>query len=145
MIDLVDAVSKRLDEIFKGEYAIYLENVEQGLKVPCFFVHPIYGSDRNLLSNRKYMVQEFDIMFIPEEEGRRLAFVEVSDKLFDSFDFLKLEDGSILYTFDRRIDVTDDMLHFRITFKFDYMKEVTEDQIMQDTLHNKVSVIDNGN
>lgn len=145
MIELVDAISVRLDEIFDGEYPIHLETVEQGLEVPCFFIHQVYASDRNMLSNRKHRTHEYDIIFIPDDEGYRTIFTKVTDRLFESFDSLTLADGTVLYTFDRSIDVVDDVLHFRVLFKFDYLKENTGEQIMQDTLQNKVSVIENGN
>lgn len=126
---IIDAISKRLDEIFNGEYAIYLENVEQGLKVPCFFIHPVYSSDKNRLIGRKNRLHEFDVVFLPEDEGYISAFATVTDKLFTSFDSVTLEDGTILYTFDRRINVSDDVLHFMVTFQFDYLEELPNEDL----------------
>lgn len=134
MIDLIDAISKRLDEVFNGEYTIYLENVEQGLKVPCFFIQPVYSSDKNRLTGRKYRLHEFDIVFLPEEEGYMTTFATVTDRLFTSFDSVTLEDGTVLHTFDRHIDVHDKVLHFGVTFKFDYLEELP-DETMQDSLN----------
>ena len=43
--DLMDAVTRKLDELFSGKYPIYTKNVEQGIEMPCFFIgfkiHPI--------------------------------------------------------------------------------------------------------
>ena len=36
--DIMDAVTRRLNELFGDGYEIYTDAVEQGLKEPCFFV-----------------------------------------------------------------------------------------------------------
>ena len=124
MIELIDAISIRLDEVFDSNYPIYLENVKQGLVTPCFFIQPVYGSDENMISNRKYRTYNFDIIFIPDNIEDKSLFAEVSAKLFNSFDSLEV-DGAILPTFERRINVVNNTLHFGVTFKY-YLYDVKE-------------------
>ncbi|MBR5835895.1 MAG: hypothetical protein IKY66_06985 [Bacteroidales bacterium] len=72
------------------------------------------------------------IDFIPSDElGHRAQFAEVTDKLFDSFESLTLDDGIILPTFNRRVDVTDDVLHFIVEFKFYGRKEKPEEDALE--------------
>lgn len=131
MLDIVDAISNRLYDIFGDAYPIHLESVEQDFKPNSFFIHPVYASDKNLIHNRKYRTVEFDLVFIPEDNEPRKTMTIVSDKLFSSFDFVVLEDGTILRTFNRNIDVVNNMLHFRITFKFDYFAEIPEEELQE--------------
>ena len=97
MIEIVNAISVRLDEIFGDEYTVYFEQVEQGLQTPCFFIQPLDASDKNMIDNRKYRTSGFAIVFIPtDKKGHREQFVEVADKLFDNFDSFELSDGVVL-------------------------------------------------
>lgn len=138
MKHLIDAISIRLDEIFDGKYAIYLETVEQGLNTPCFFIKPVRSEDENMISNRKYQYHDFDIIFIPDDENTcRSLFVEVTDKLFDSFDMLEVNDTTVP-TFERTIDVVNNVLHFGVKFKLYGYKDVPEEE-MQETMD--ISVI----
>ena len=43
--DLMDAVTRKLDELFSGKYPIYTKNVEQGIEMPCFFIGFLKTSD----------------------------------------------------------------------------------------------------
>ena len=141
MMEFFDAISIRLHEVFGDKYTIYLEAVEQNLQTPCFFIQPLNPMDANMIYNRKAREYPFVIDYIPEDAtGHRAQFAEVTEKLFDSFDFLTLADGTVLPTFDRNIDVTDDILHFIVRFKFEYLTDLPEES-MQESL--EMSVIDN--
>ena len=139
MMEFVDAISVRLHEVFGDKYTIYLDSVEQNLQTPCFFIQPIDSADVNMIDNRKHRDYSFTVDYIPEDDtGYRTQFVEVTSKLFDSFDSLVLNDGTIVYTFDRSINVTDDILHFIIRFKFDCLTELPEQPMLNEmTIRNR--------
>lgn len=138
MMELIDAMSVRLDEVFDGKYAVYLEEVEQGLQTPCFFIEPIYSTDRNMISNRKYRTYDFVIHFIPDDaDGHRTQFAEVADKLFDNFDLFELSNGAVIPTFDRKINVVEDVLQFEVCFRY-YTYSEKEDGPLMDSLDMKV-------
>lgn len=142
MIEIIDAISVRLNEIFENKYPIYLEAVEQGLITPCFFIRPVMALDEDMIRNRKYQLYDFDIIFIPENNtAYRELFAEVSSKLFDYFDSLEIG-GRTLPTFERNINVIKDVLHFGVKFKF-YSYKGVSDEMMQENMD--VSVINNGN
>ena len=44
--DIMDAVTRRLNELFGDGYEIYTDAVEQGLKEPCFFVQFLEPSEK---------------------------------------------------------------------------------------------------
>lgn len=143
MMEFIDAISIRLNEVFGDKYTIYLEAVEQNLQTPCFFIQPMDSMDANMIHNRKAGQHLFVIDYIPDEEsGHRSQFAEVTSKLFDSFDFVTLPDGTVLPTFDRSINVTDDILHFIVRFKFEYFTDLVEEP-MQESM--EMSVINNDN
>lgn len=141
MMEFIDAISIRLNEVFGDGYTIYLEAVEQNLQTPCFFIQPMEGLDSNMIHNRKSREYPFVIDYIPDDEsGHRAQFAEVSDKLFESFDFIELGDGTVHPTFDRSINVTDDILHFIVRFKYEYITDISES--MQESM--EMTVIENG-
>ena len=65
--DLMDAVTRKLDELFSGEYPIYTKNVEQGIETPCFFVGFLKTSDDLLHGSRRQRTWDMRVQFIPEE------------------------------------------------------------------------------
>lgn len=131
MMEYIDAISIRLHEIFGDDCTVYLESVEQNLQTPCFFIQPIDSSDSNMIHNRKYREYSFVVDYIPKDDGRhRSQFAEITDKLFESFDSVTLADGTIAYTFDRSINVTDGILHFIVRFKFDYLREIPDEEVL---------------
>ena len=65
--DLMDAVTRKLDELFSGKYPIYTKNVEQGIEMPCFFVGFLKTSDAPLLRTRRQRTWDMRVQFIPEE------------------------------------------------------------------------------
>ena len=139
MMDIIDAISIRLNEIFGDGYTIYLESVEQDLQTPCFFIQPIDSMDSNMIYTRKHRIMSFVVDYIPEDDGKhRYQFTEVHDKLFDSFDSVTLPNGVELSTFDRSINITDDILHFIVRFKVYGYRDVPEEE-MQETMD--ISVI----
>lgn len=138
MKEIIDAISVRLDQIFGDEYTIYLEEVDQGLQTPCFFITLIDFEDKNRIADRKYRQYGFAIDFIPsDDEGHRMQFAEVTDKLFDNFDSVELADGTILYTFDRNINVIRDVLEFTVLFKV-YKRYVVDAEPVQENMEMSV-------
>lgn len=131
MIEFIDAISIRLNEIFDGKYPIHLESVEQGLVTPCFFIQPMLAMDENMISNRKQRIYRFDIIFIPEmDSAYRSLFAEVSEKLFEHFDSVEIN-GGVYPTFDRSINVVNDVLHFKVRFKFYARTELPEEDKLE--------------
>ena len=127
MMELIDAMSTRLDEIFDGEYAVYLEEVEQNLQTPCFFIQPLTATDKNMIDNRRYRTYGFAIQFIPGTKAYRSLFADVTKKLFDNFDDFPIGDDVTVYTFDRTVNVIDDVLHFTVLFKcYEYTDKPSE-------------------
>lgn len=132
MMDVIDSISIRLNEIFGDRYTIYLEAVEQDLQTPCFFIQPIDSMDSNMIHNRKHRVYSFVIDYIPEDDsGHRTQFTEVHNKLFDSFDSVTLANGVVLPTFERSINITDDILHFIVRFKFYGYTQLPEEDVIE--------------
>lgn len=130
MIDIIDAISVRLDELFGDTCTVYLEQIEQGVKTPCFFIVPVEGMDSNMIANRKYRSYLFAIQFLPDGDDYRKQFAEVSKKLFDNFDYVTVGD-IILPTFDRTISVNEDVLTFRIEFKYYHYTDRPDEDKME--------------
>lgn len=142
MMEIIDAISVRLNEVFGEDYTIYLEQVEQGLQTPCFFIQPIESTDKNMISIRKYRTNTFVITFIPSGTGsQREQLVQVANRLLDHFDSFDLGNGVVLPTFDRSIDVADGTLNFILAFKYYKYKNGNSDD-MQESLD--MSVMNNG-
>ena len=52
--EIMNAVTRRLDELFGDGYTIYTDGVEQGLKEPCFFVQFLEPSEKPMIGRRYF-------------------------------------------------------------------------------------------
>ena len=88
---IIEAIAAALNGEFGEEYAVYAEEVKQGLSEPCFFISCINPSDRQLLGNanrhflaaRYYRENRFCIQYFPLEEnnGRQESY-DKAERLF---------------------------------------------------------------
>ena len=47
--DILDAVTRRLNELFGDDYEIYTDPVKQGLTEPCFFVQILEPTEKPMI------------------------------------------------------------------------------------------------
>ena len=92
---IIEAIAAALNGEFGEEYAVYAEEVKQGLSEPCFFISCINPSDRQLMGNanrhflaaRYYRENRFCIQYFSLDENnggkvmtKRKGFSGVSKK-----------------------------------------------------------------
>lgn len=121
---IIDAITIKLHEIFGEEYEIYQNNIEQGLKEPCFLITLIDSAKENLLNIRSKRLLPFDILFFPN--GGKSQCHEVSDTLMNELDMIKCLDGELFSGTGMRSEVIDGVLHFFVNFNYIAMAESEE-------------------
>ena len=63
--EIMNAVTRRLDELFGDGYTIYTDGVEQGLKEPCFFVQFLEPSEKPMIGRRYFKQTDMCIQYMP--------------------------------------------------------------------------------
>lgn len=112
---ITDAIAKALYECFGDNYEIYTENVEQGLKEPCFFIETVEKSGGQYLGGKYRRDSSFCIHYFPVSGEPGAECEEVVEKLFWLLECIPFQDGLIRGT-DLCGKVDDSVLHFFVDY-----------------------------
>lgn len=135
---IIEAIAAALNGEFGEEYAVYAEEVKQGLSEPCFFISCINPSDRQLMGNanrhflaaRYYRENRFCIQYFPLEEnnGRRESY-DKAERLFGCLEEIGA-DGDIIRGTDMNFEYTDGILSFFVSYNF-FVYRTREPTVME--------------
>lgn len=113
--DIIDGVSIKLNEI-ETTYEIYTDSVKQGLKMPCFFIKQLPSSKKRLIGNR--FENELNLVIhVILEEVEMETLNSIGDKLYE-LEYITLLNGDILRGTKMKIETSDGVLEFFITYKY---------------------------
>ena len=135
---IIEAIAAALNGEFGEEYAVYAEEVKQGLSEPCFFISCINPSDRQLMGNanrhflaaRYYRENRFCIQYFPLEEnnGRQESY-DKAERLFGCLEEINA-DGDIIRGTDMNFEYTDGILSFFVSYNF-FVYKTREPTVME--------------
>lgn len=103
---IIDAVCQKLAGEFGENYTIYTENVEQGLKKPCFFVLLVDGTDAKFHDIRYRSDYSFCVHYYPKEDVDYGA----TDRLLHCLETIEIVDVGKLRGLNRRIQQHDGII-----------------------------------
>lgn len=136
--EIIDAIAKQLGDIFRPpEYHYYIEDTDQGLKEPCFFIKRVSASQRERLGDRVLLDELYSISFLCSGDVKKLR--EVTEFVSLNLRFIELPDGKPIMTHNRQAVMTNDdasVITFEITRSvwFEYIDP------LQETLIHKLGV-----
>ena len=114
--ELTDAIAAALSAEFGDGYAVYVNNVEQGLLEPCFFVSCVRSSARPFLDKRRFWENLFCVQYFPKDKNReKEEDGEVSERLFACLETVDLADGPMRGT-QLSCEITDGILSFFVHY-----------------------------
>ncbi len=135
---IIEAIAAALNGEFGEEYAVYAEDVKQGLSEPCFFISCINPSDRQLMGNanrhflaaRYYRENRFCIQYfsLDENNGRRESY-DKAERLFGCLEEISA-DGDIIRGTDMNFEYTDGILSFFVSYNF-FVYRTREPTVME--------------
>ena len=124
--DIIKGIAMTLRNTFGAGYKVYVKDVEQGLKEPCFFVMPLQPEYSPLLNRRRLKRNPFDIQYFPKCPGDNPEMYDVAEKLLFNLEFLTLPNGNSIRGTSIRYEITDDVLHFFINYNHTMILPVEE-------------------
>lgn len=130
--EIMDAVTRRLFELFGDGYAIYTDEVEQGLDEPCFFVSFLEPSEKPLLGRRFLRSYDMCIQYFPKSGQPSRELNSVSDRLIDGLEYITLQDGCLKRGKERSSKVSDGVLTFLVTYEIFGVKPAAEAERMEE-------------
>ena len=138
--DLIDGISVKLNQVFGDDYRIYSENVNQGLKEPCFFIAVLNPTQSQVIGLRYFKEHPFDIHYFPSsKDGGNQEIQDVASKLFDALEYITLLNGDLVCGTEMHYEKVNDVLHFFVKYNMFVHKQVeVADEMETLTVNNNV-------
>lgn len=89
---IIDGISKAINEEFGDDYEIYTEEIEQGLKEPCFSIVCINPTNNLFRQNKYFRQNKFCIHYFPSSKEKRLECQQVLEKLYLILEYIDIEE-----------------------------------------------------
>ncbi len=113
---IVKAASAAIYGEFGSDYTIYAEDVEQGLKEPCFFISCISHSHELYLGGRYFRENQFCIQYFPAGGGREAEEChDTAERLESCLEYLDVS-GNLLRGTKMHYEVADGICHFFVNY-----------------------------
>lgn len=138
--NLIDGISVKLNQVLGDDYRIYSENVNQGLKEPCFFIAVLNPTQSQVMGLRYFKEHPFDIHYFPaSKDGGNQEIQEVASKLFDALEYITLLNGDLVRGTEMHYEKVNDVLHFFVKYNMFVHKQVeVADEMETLTVNNNV-------
>lgn len=114
---LVNSLSKYLKD--KYNVYIYVDDIPQDFKQPCFYVGVLQTAKTELVGDRYILNIPIDIQYFNDENlEKKREMRQIADELFNDLRFLTLVDyGGLIQGYNCHFDIIDNVLHFYIDYK----------------------------
>lgn len=127
--DAIDSIILELNEIFGKEYTYYPENVGQGMKLPCFFVQYINGSEDYLVGKRYESKSHFIIHgHVENNENKKSNLNKMLTSLYN-LEYIKLKNGDIIRLINRNGKIENDEVFFYCDVNVHLIKSKQEESV----------------
>lgn len=127
MIQLLDAVIKRVDELFPYTN-IYIRDVPQGLVEPCFFI-TIVNTDVKVDFMKRYRVDSLVNIVYLDQRADAFLKEEIEQKLLYGMRNIRLESGGV-YGFEPNSKTGDTEVNFTINYRYHTKEKFPKDPFM---------------
>lgn len=125
IVATIEAISKKLH---KFAYPIYVNDLPQGYKEPCFFIIPI-KLEQEQIRGRLYAIhQTYDIHFFKND---RMEGIRMGAKLCDELEFIPYFDDKPIRGVNMSYTFTDGVTHFIVSYDLLARKPLPDVPIMK--------------
>ena len=115
--EIIDGISLKLNQVFGDGYEIYGDtDIVQGLNEPCFFIALLNPTQTQLVGQRYFRENPFDIQYFPKNAGLNIELHSVASELFDALEYITLLDGEKLHGTSMAYEIVDGVLHFKVNY-----------------------------
>ena len=114
--EIIKGISMALNAAFGDGYEIYQNDVEQGLKEPCFLIAVLKPDISPLQKNRFMNRNPLDVHYFPTSGRNNAELFTVAGDLMECLEFITLPNGDVLHGTSMSYEVEDGVLHFFVNF-----------------------------
>lgn len=122
---IIEAISVALGNEFGDGYEIHMEEIEQGLEEPCFFIFCLNPTNNLFLGKRYFRTNLFCIQYFPASKEKQRECNGVAERMYECLEYITIygEDTPIRGTKVEH-EVVDGVLNFFVNYDcFIYKKE----------------------
>lgn len=128
--EIINQMSQVLKEEFGEQSAIYMEEIEEGLEIPCFLITLLNPVQKPFPGKRYYQKYPFCIQYISKKNSRLESNV-IYEQLVDCLEWIEVK-GDLLHGSKIKSSYADGRLKFYISYNFFvYRKEKKEERMEQ--------------
>ena len=114
---IIEAISVALNGEFGDRYEIHMEELEQGLEEPCFFIFCLNPSSDLFLGKRYFRTNPFCIQYFPESSGKQRECNGVAERMYDCLEYVTMDgDSEPIRGTKMKHEVVDGVLHFFVNY-----------------------------
>lgn len=111
--EIINGISQKIYSFYEGLYDIYVEEVEQGLQMPCFMINLISSDIRMILKPRYMFETIFDVIYFGE--GYKDC-MDRGSELYDILEYITINDKDLIRGTKMNMDIIKNILHFRVRY-----------------------------
>ncbi len=132
---IIEAVSISLNKEFGDSYEIYMEEIKQDLKEPCFFVFCLNPTIKQFLGTRYFRTNQFCIQYFPETAEKQRECNNVAERMWQCLEYITVcgEDKPIRGT-KIKYEIADGILIFFVNYDCFVYKQDIERQTLMESL-----------
>ena len=128
---IIGAISRALDAEFDGRCRIYMEEKEQDLKGPCFFIQCLNPASEHFLGNRYSRRSQFCIQYFPESErSPHQECHEVAERMDSALEYIRMD--TLLRGTKRNHRIVDGVLNYFVNYNFFARRQETPVPVMEE-------------
>lgn len=131
---IVAGIMTVLHDEYGDIYPYRIEHLEQGFKVPCFFIRTLKVINRQFLGNRYKHTQTFEIRFHTDNKKTTNAeFHTMGDRILELLEYITEDprgENSLLRGKNRNYIINDGVLQILVDYEFFAYKEVKPEPYM---------------
>lgn len=122
--EIISAIGTAISIGFGSEYAIYEEEVKQGVMTPCFFIACEKPSQRQFFGSRYFRENRFCITFFPADDNEKNKECrQAAQELLSYLEWLDVN-GQIIMGRKMSYEIKEGVLYFYVNYDmFVYKKE----------------------
>lgn len=129
--ETIDGIAQKLNETFGDNYEIYIDEVKQGLKEPCFLIVCTTGRQEQEIGTLYNREQAFDLHYFPKAKHITREINSVVDMLNMELEYITVV-GNLIRGTGMKHEVIDSVLHFFVNYDMRVRKVVEPDPLMED-------------
>lgn len=114
---IIEGVASALYEALGDGYAIFRDDLRQGLEPPCLLILAVGPSLDPQPSNVNRLTVPLDISFYPEDGGDNTGMYQVGLKVMEAAELISLTKDKRLRGLRRSMDIVDGVLHVAVTYE----------------------------